>query len=236
MSEQQPQLTQFQQKVQARMQEAAMQVELQESKQRFENQLANIHERAVMFCTKYGQEDWRTQLMVTFLDVLYLVQDSMEIIESMVDVVKCIGEVTNFMNDTINIFNQIMTSGIKQSPGLFGNLRAKIRAHRYSKAMTRSMKTMITYMGSMIGVSMNMGTSMQKMSIRMREQMAKQQTRAGKKGITPPGGFSGSRAMDSVLATATERNGGVAPSSGVVSAAGGSSTVGAGSGDISDII
>ena len=162
--QQQPQLTEFQQKVKARMEEAAMQVELQESKQRFENQLANIHERAVNFCTKYGQEDWRTQLMVTFLDVLYLVQDSMEIIESMVDVVKCIGEVTNFMNDTINIFNQIMSSGIKQSPGLFGNLRAKIRAHRYSKAMTRSMKTMITYMGSMIGVSMNMGTSMQKMS------------------------------------------------------------------------
>ena len=185
----------LQDSLQARMQEMQQRVEVQQNKEKFAQQIANIHERAVNFCTKYGQEDWRTQLMVNFLDVLYMVQDTMEVIESVREVADCMNYMMTFTNNTLQIMDQMMTVKV-QNGGLFANMRAKAQSRKYSRSLTQQFEQVSAYMQGISQMGVSMSASMQMMSAKMRAQTA----RATKKGgaATAPGGAP-SRAMAEVL-------------------------------------
>ena len=182
--------------LQARMEEMQQRVEVQQNKEKFAQQIANIHERAVNFCTKYGQEDWRTQLMVNFLDVLYMVQDTMEVIESVREVADCMNYMMTFTNNTLQIMDQMMSVKV-QGGGLFANMRAKRQANKYSRSLSQQFSQVSAYMQGISQMGVTMSASMQMMSAKMRAQTA----RATKKGgaSTAGAGAPPSRAMTEVL-------------------------------------
>lgn len=181
--------------LQARMEEMQQRVEVQQNKEKFAQQIANIHERAVNFCTKYGQEDWRTQLMVNFLDVLYMVQDTMEVIESVREVADCMNYMMTFTNNTLQIMDQMMSVKV-QGGGFFANLRAKRQSKKYSRSLSQQFNQVAAYMEGISQMGVTMSASMQMMSAKMRAQ-TERATRKG--GAAAPAGGAPSRAMAEVL-------------------------------------
>ncbi len=186
----------LQDSLQARMQEMQQRVEVQQNKERFAQQIANIHERAVNFCTKYGQEDWRTQLMVNFLDVLYMVQDTMEVIESVREVADCMNYMMTFTNNTLQIMDQMMSVKV-QGGGFFANLRAKSQSRKYSRSLTQQFNQVSAYMQGISQMGVSMSASMQMMSAKMKAQTARATSKGG--ASTASTGGAPSRAMQEVL-------------------------------------
>ena len=134
--------------------------------------------------------------MVNFLDVLYMVQDTMEVIESVREVADCMNYMMTFTNNTMQIMDQMMSVKV-QGGGLFANLRAKSQSRKYSRSLTQQFNQVAAYMQGISQMGVSMSASMQMMSAKMRAQTE----RATRKGGATPAGTSGapSRAMQEVL-------------------------------------
>ena len=76
------QTTSAQDHINKQVEEAMQKNKFNMQKKQFEEKIEELANRAAEFYEKYGEEDWRTSLLVNFLDMSLQMQDIIEVVQS----------------------------------------------------------------------------------------------------------------------------------------------------------
>ena len=92
--------------------ESMEKMKFQTQKAAFENKIQELANKAADFYQKYGEEDWRTALLVNFLDLSLQMQDVIEVITAFNVANEILFHSLNLMNTSMQ-----MTSGMMMDMG-----------------------------------------------------------------------------------------------------------------------
>ena len=204
--------------IDVKVREAMEKEKFKKQKKLFDEKIEELTTRATEFYTKYGEEDWRTSLLVNFLDMSLQMQDIIEVIESF-----------NIANEIIFSALGLMNTSLEMSNGFMKNLamqqqqpvwRRKLENWKALRNTRRTVKNMIGQMMNSLqlatetasmyeGLSVSIAAMMDKMNGKRAKAKAKAQKKAGGNGAPSMG--SG-RGLDLVKKKISEQGGSAAPS------------------------
>lgn len=184
----------FEQAIDSETNKAMMQLKMQRSKKAFTQKRQALAERAAEFVMQYGKEDYRAQLMLTFLDVSLQMEDAINLLHDVSTAMSCIGEAIGCIDDILATHEMIIQSSMVKKYGFFQRLKRK-RALR--RAIRNNVGRMEQVCDSLVGsqeMALVIVNALKKSSIRMKTMMEKnvekQNKRAiktqAKSGDTPP--------------------------------------------------
>lgn len=205
------------------VEEAMQKNKFNEQKKQFEAKIEELANRAAEFYEKYGEEDWRTSLLVNFLDMSLQMQDIIEVIQSFNIANEIIFGALGLMNTSLEMSNGFMIDlATQQQP----TWKRKMMYRKALRNNRRTVKAMVDQMmvsiemasltaGMYEGLSVSIASMMDKMNGKRAKQKAKAEKKAGEGGSNSMGN---GRGLDLVKKKITEQGGTVSPSSGSSSA------------------
>ncbi len=129
---------------------AEMELELKRKRRAFDGKLDDIMTTAIQMRQQYGAEDFRYQMMLTFLEVGLQMRDAVEMLTSVQTAMSCISEAIGFMDGTLNAFDVCIDGMMSGKKGLLSefNRRRKIEKaikenNKRVQAMTGNIKDMV---------------------------------------------------------------------------------------------
>ena len=87
--------------VEDRMNEAEMQARRENQTAAMDEKIKTLAEKAIEFYDLYGAEDYRYQMMVTFLDVAFQMKDAITLISSVQVATSYLSTAIEFIDDSI---------------------------------------------------------------------------------------------------------------------------------------
>ncbi len=218
---------------------------IETSKNNFNAKIQKLQERAADFVIKYGKEDYRSQIMLTFLNVAIEMRDAIELTNDIGTAMSCITEAITCMDDILqeNMFQIEGTLTTK-----YGFWERRRRKKQLKKAISNNAGRMKQICDMLIG-NQQMATaivnSLRASSIQMQKMMQKNNEKQKKINMKNSGGAplppsEGEKIVDGIIAArgaqpaATRQDGSASDSQ--TPSGGGTQEGGAGGGvDISDI-
>lgn len=186
------------------MQQAAdksmQKLKFERQKREFDAKLQELATKAADFYQRYGEEDWRTSLLVNFLDLSLQMQDIIEVITAFNVANEIIFHSMNLMNTSLEMSSGMMMemANRKSSPFMQRRMMKKAMAQNRKtvKSMLDQMKMSIEMAAETAGMYEKMSGSisgiMDKMNMKREKSRAK-----NAKNPTPSTSASG-RGMDMV--------------------------------------
>ena len=156
-------------------------IKFQGQKEAFDLKIQELASKAAEFYEKYGEEDWRTSLLVNFLDLSLQMQDIIEVITAFNTANEIIFHAMNLMNTSLQMSNGMMlnmstpqTSPFKQKM----MMRKAMRNNRKTVvSMIEQMKMSIEMASMTAGMYEGLSTSisgiLEKMNTKRTKQNAK---------------------------------------------------------------
>ena len=211
------QTTTAQDHINKQVEEAMQKNKFNMQKKQFEEKIEELANRAAEFYEKYGEEDWRTSLLVNFLDMSLQMQDIIEVVQSFNIANEIIFGALGLMNTSLEMSNGFMVDlATQQQPSWKRKMiyRKALRNNRKTvKAMVSQMMVSIEMAsltaGMYEGLSVSIAGMMDKMNGKRAKEKAKAQKKAGEGGSASMGN---GRGLDLVKKKITEQGGSVAPS------------------------
>lgn len=211
------QTTSAQDHINKQVEEAMQKNKFNMQKKQFEEKIEELANRAAEFYEKYGEEDWRTSLLVNFLDMSLQMQDIIEVVQSFNIANEIIFGALGLMNTSLEMSNGFMVDLATQQQSSFKRkmiYRKALRNNRKTvKAMVSQMMVSIEMAsltaGMYEGLSVSIASMMDKMNGKRAKEKAKAQKKAGEGGSASMGN---GRGLDLVKKKITEQGGSVAPS------------------------
>lgn len=216
---------------------------VEDSKRNFKAKKDKLADRAADFLLKYGKDDYRTQIMITFLDVALQMEDAINLTHDMGMAMGCITEAIGCMDDILKINGLQIQSTLAVNYGFFARWKRK---RELNKAVRNNAGRMKQICDTLVGnqeMAQAIVNSLRKSSVKMQNMMQKnaEKQRKIEKKANPAAAGKPSAAESMVTELARSRageessggsvNGGVTGGATAPDApAGGSGTV-----DISDI-
>ena len=123
-------------------------MKFQEQKSAFDNKIQELATKAADFYQKYGEEDWRTALLVNFLDLSLQMKDVIEVITAFNVANEILFHSMNLMNTSLQ-----MTSGMMMDMGrqqVNNPIKQKLMMRKAMKNNRATVKNMIEQMKASI--------------------------------------------------------------------------------------
>ncbi len=150
-----------------------MQRKREKIKQQIDDRTKNIFNIANKFLNKYGEDDYRTQMMMDFLYIADQIQDTIEIMDS-------IQEIELFFNDVMQLFDasaQLSQSLVKEqlqvNYGFFARWKMKREQKKAQKNNKYRVEMMMYRIESTIKSTTQMSQSMKDMMLSVRRSVEK---------------------------------------------------------------
>ena len=177
--------------------EALQKIKYKEQKQKFDQKIQELADQAAVFYNQYGEEDWRTSLLVNFLDLSLQMKDIIEIVTAFNVANEIIFHAMNLMNTSLNMTNGMMLEVGQNSISPFKQKLMMRRAIRHNK---NTVKNMIEQMKTSIQMASLTADMYQDLSVSITGVMNKlNNKREKKKSKTPtPAMGTSQRGMDMV--------------------------------------
>lgn len=105
------------------------------------DKIDEMAQKTLEFYYTYGKEDYRYQMMVTFLDVAFQMKEAISILTSVRVATSYLTTAIEFIDDTVTINEEFDKQLLKKSYGPFASL---IRRFRTSRAMRNNRRRMMT--------------------------------------------------------------------------------------------
>ena len=219
--------------------------EMKEQLDRLNASCTRIAEQAAEFATQDGDDDFRTETMTEFLDMLIEINESMKLFSATSSVMATIAEAIHMVDDVMQFNSEALRSTTGKKYGFFQRLRDR---RRVNKAIRNNRERMIAMYDSILAqqrVAENMTDALGRAAAEMRERRdrlkakrAKKNAKLAAKGKTAVRFSEGGAAARMVAAIIASKSGGETPAPDVppapTSAPGGTTTDGVP--DISDLI
>ena len=188
-------------------------IKYKEQKEKFDRKIEELAEQATVFYNKYGEEDWRTSLLVNFLDLSLQMKDIIEIVTAFNVANEIIYHSMNLMNTSLNMTNGMM---LEVGQNSINPLKQKFMMYRAIRHNKNTVKNMIGQMKTSIQMASLTADMYQDLSVSITGVMNKLNfKREKKKSKTPtPAMGTSQRGMDMVRSMASKggSTGGAAPS------------------------
>lgn len=187
--------------VEDRMNETEMKSRRETQTAQMDEKIRELADRAIEFYDKYGAEDYRYQMMVTFLDVAFQMKDAITLISSVQVATSYLSTAIQFIDDSILYEDQFNEQLLSRSYGPFARLKRKIIMRRAARNNRRRLDTAIKNMTVRVEMAHEITESLRTGFEKMRDTMArsdakrkkKEAKRAAKSGTPAP---DQSRALD----------------------------------------
>ena len=163
-------------------------IKFQDQKKQFDAKIEELAAQAADFYQRYGEEDWRTSLLVNFLDMSLQMKDIIEVITAFNVANDIIFHSMNLMNTSLTMSNGMMVEMATADHGsAFQQKRLMRKAiannKRTVKRMIEQMKTSIQMASLTAGMYADLSVSisgiMDKMNIKREKAKAKQSAKGG---------------------------------------------------------
>lgn len=86
--------------------------------------------QAAEFAKEYGFDDYRTEMMIEFLDMLIEINENMKLFSATSSVMSMIGDVINLVDEIMDFNSGVLQNSVKKKYGFFARLREKRRVRR----------------------------------------------------------------------------------------------------------
>lgn len=196
--------------VTAEASEALQKIKFQEQKRQFDAKIQELANTAAEFCSKYGEEDWRTSLLINFLDLSLQMQDIIEVVTAFNVANEIIFNAIGLMNTSLNMSNgmtmQLAANQVHPWKQRF-IIRKAIRTNKNTvKNMLYQMQSSIQMASLTAGMYEDMSVSISKIMNKMNMKKEKAKTKKPQTSISANSG----RGMDMVK-NIMSKNGQAAP-------------------------
>lgn len=114
-----------------------------QQQQTMDRKIEQMAEKALDFYQKYGQQDYRYQMMVTFLDVAFQMKDAIAVLTSVQVATEYLSTAIQFIDDTVNFDEDFDKQLLQKNYGIFASLWRRIRTRRAMRNNRRRMMTVI---------------------------------------------------------------------------------------------
>ncbi len=183
-----------------------LEMKSKDQKQRFDKKVEDIAQRCADYIDMYGEEDYRSSMMMSFLDVALLMKESIVMITDMKDAIKCMTDAAECID---GVYEELFTSfegTLEKNYGPFARMRQR---RKLRKTLNNNIGRMISMTDAIVGghkMAMSMVSSMQNMSLKLTNRvnkMNKQNQRKNEKsanaGVTVPTESAGKKVVDEIL-------------------------------------
>lgn len=218
--------------------------ERKQKMQEYDGKIMGLAEKTIEFIETYGEEDFRPQMLLSFLDVALEMKDVIKMLDGINVAMSCIFEAISFIDTAINFDTALQEGSLEQSYGFFARWKRKRRMRRVIRNNQNRMNVAIDNILGQQKMAQDISESLRASCTRMRLTMNKRDEKRKKqeekkiaqgKATPAPAGPSKAQALIAELmkarGTGQESGAGSAPS--VPSA--GTKPAG-GTDDISDIL
>ena len=186
--------------INAKANETMQKMKFQDQKKQFDAKIEELATQAANFYTNYGEEDWRTSLLVNFLDMSLQMKDIIEVITAFNVANDIMFNAMNLMNTSLNMSNGMMiemansqkTNPIKQKILMY---KAILGNRRTVKRMINQMKTSIQMASITAGMYADLSVSISGIMDKMN---MKREKKNSKKKATPASTASAGRGLNMV--------------------------------------
>lgn len=174
MAEQsQRQKTEFEQHVDGKVKEAMVRMQMEQSKKEFAKKKQALASRAAEFIMQYGKDDYRSQIMMTFLDVSLQMEDAINLLHDVNTAMSCIGEAIGCMDDILSNQELILENSLQQNYGFFARLKRKRKLNKAIKNNAGRMKQVCDSLVGSQKMAIAIVSSLKKSSLKMQVMMEK---------------------------------------------------------------
>ena len=183
--------------------EALQKVKFQDQKKKFNAKIDELAAQAAEFYKAYGEDDWRTSLLVNFLDLSLQMKDIIEVITAFNLANEIIFHALGLMNTSLNMTNGMMLEVGQGQPSPLKQKLMMMRALRNNrntvKNMIMQMKTSIEMASLTADMYQDLSLSISKIITKMNGKREKKKKRQGALGSSSANMSSASaRGMDMV--------------------------------------
>lgn len=159
--------------VEDRMNDAEMQSRRESQQAQMDQKIKELADKAIEFYDLYGAEDYRYQMMVTFLDVAFQMKDAIALITSVQVATSYLATAVQFIDDSILYEDSFNEQMLAKSYGPFARLKRKIMIRRASQNNKKRLETAITNMTVRVEMAHEITESLRIGFENMRAAMAK---------------------------------------------------------------
>ena len=167
--------------VRSQANETMQKLKFQNQKKQFDAKIDELAAQAADFYTKYGEEDWRTSLLVNFLDMSLQMKDIIEVVTSFNVANEIIFHSMSLMNLSLNMSNGMMLemtsmvgNPIKQKILMYkATISNRIMVKRTIDQMKNSIQMASITAGMYADLSVSISGIMEKMNMKKEKKAAK---------------------------------------------------------------
>ncbi|MGN1104001.1 MAG: hypothetical protein ACI4QI_03915 [Candidatus Coproplasma sp.] len=218
----------------------------QRQEREMNDKIDEMAQKTLEFYHTYGKDDYRYQMMVTFLDVAFQMKEAISIITSVRVATSYLSTAIEFIDDTVTLNEEFDKQLLSKSYGAFASLKRRFRTWRAMRNNRKRMATVISNISdrletaNLITDSLRAGFEKMRLTmLRNSEKRRKKEEKRAKKSGTPLPTSQPSAAEKYIMQMAEEQ--GVKPSETKQDGSdsnGGAGVNGSGAGDrgIDDII
>lgn len=169
--------TEFETQINRRMQETEMRMQAKRARDDFNARKSELANRAAEFVLKHGKEDYRAQIMLTFLDVTLQMEEAIDMMQEVAVAMDCIGQAISCMDGILSTHDLFVENTMTRKYGRFARWKRK---RRLKKAIMNNAGRMKQICDSMVGsqeMAVSIVNSLKKSSVKMQRLMERNTAR-----------------------------------------------------------
>lgn len=167
--------------VEERMNEAELKTRRENQTAAMDDKIEELARKAIEFYDLYGAEDYRYQMMVTFLDVAFQMKDAIALISSVQVATSYLSTAIQFIDDSILYEDSFNEQLLSQNYGLFARLKRRRMMRRASRNNKKRLETAIKNMVARVEMAHEITDSLRVGFENMRASMARSDEKRRKK-------------------------------------------------------
>ena len=167
--------------VEKRMSESELQTKREDQAAAMDEKMKELAQKAIHFYDLYGEEDYRYQMMVTFLDVAFQMKDAIDLISSVQVATSYLATAIQFIDDSILYEDQFNEQLTEKSYGLFARMKRRRMMRRAARNNRHRLETAIKNMVSRVEMAHEITQSLRKGFENMRDSMARSDAKRRRK-------------------------------------------------------
>ena len=139
-----------------------------QNKERLNDCQRRVYDRAQAYKARYGEDDFRTEILVNFLVVSEFLEDIIEMQETFQDVEILFNDAMMIMDDNLLFSEQMTQQQLSTNYGFFARMKQRRLIKKAQRNNANRIKAMIFRINSTMNTSISMSTEMKKAMLSMR--------------------------------------------------------------------
>lgn len=158
----------YQESITKEVDAAMLELERKKRRRELDRQINTLAERAIVFEDQYGSEDYRTQIMVMFLDVTLQMKSAIDLLSDVGVALQCIGQAIGCIDDVLNMQQEMLSGSLQQKYGFFERQRRKRQLRRAMRNNTARMQQMCDMLVGSQKMAMSVVNALRKSLVKMK--------------------------------------------------------------------